>query len=134
MFGRPGKKLLFMGCEFAQESEWNDERSLDWHLTANPAHHGMQRLVRDLNRLYRETPALYRRDFDPSGFEWVDYQDADNSVLSSSAVERKTMHRCSSSATSRRRCTRAIGSASPHAEPGANGSTPIRLSTAAATS
>jgi 1,4-alpha-glucan branching enzyme len=86
MFGHPGKKLLFMGCEFAQEREWNHDQSLDWHLLDDPSpanlHGGVQRLLRDLNRLYRETPALYQRDFEPSGFEWIDHQDAQRSVLS----------------------------------------------------
>ena len=78
----PGKKLLFMGCEIAQEREWNHDASLDWHLLASPAHRGVQALVRDLNRVYRETPALHARDCEPSGFEWVDGGDARNSVLS----------------------------------------------------
>ena len=82
MFGHPGKKLLFMGCEFAQEREWNHEQSLDWHLLDNPQHAGVQRLVRDLNALYRATPALYQRDFVPEGFEWIDHNDAAHSVLS----------------------------------------------------
>ncbi|MBC8058938.1 MAG: 1,4-alpha-glucan branching protein GlgB [Rhizobiales bacterium] len=86
MFGHPGKKLLFMGCEFAQEREWNHDRSLDWHLlddtsSAN-AHDGMKKLLRDLNALYRATPALYERDFTPAGFEWIDHDDAERSVLS----------------------------------------------------
>ncbi|HMC15065.1 MAG TPA: 1,4-alpha-glucan branching protein GlgB, partial [Albitalea sp.] len=82
MFGHPGKKLLFMGCEFAQDREWNHDRSLDWHLLADPAHEGVQRLVRDLNKLYRDTPALHQRDCDPAGFEWIDLHDAQRSVLS----------------------------------------------------
>ncbi len=82
MFGHPGKKLLFMGCEFAQEREWNHEHSLDWHLLGDPAHAGVQRLLQDLNRLYQSTPALYQRDFDGSGFEWIDHNDAERSVLS----------------------------------------------------
>jgi 1,4-alpha-glucan branching enzyme len=82
MFGHPGKKLLFMGCEFAQEREWNHDRSLDWHLLGDSAHEGVQRLVHDLNHLYRDTPALYQRDFDGSGFEWISHDDADRSVLS----------------------------------------------------
>ena len=81
MFGHPGKKLLFMGCEFAQEREWNHEQSLDWHLLSDRAHAGIHRLVHDLNRLYRNTPALHQRDFDGSGFEWIDHEDAQNSVL-----------------------------------------------------
>lgn len=82
MFGHPGKKLLFMGCEFAQEREWNHDQSLDWHLLSDPAHAGVQSLVRDLNRLYRATPALYQQDFVPAGFEWIDHSDAAHSVLS----------------------------------------------------
>ena len=82
MFGHPGKKLLFMGCEFAQEREWNHDQSLDWHLLDQPEHAGMQRLVRDLNRFYRETPALHQLDFEPAGFEWIDHHDAERSVLS----------------------------------------------------
>ena len=78
----PGKKLLFMGCEIAQEREWNHDASLDWHLLASPAHSGIQALVRELNRVYRATPALYVRDCEPTGFEWVDGGDAENSVLS----------------------------------------------------
>jgi 1,4-alpha-glucan branching enzyme len=81
MFGHPGKKLLFMGCEFAQEAEWNHDRSLDWHLCGQPEHAGMQALVRDLNRLYRAAPALYTQDFGPEGFEWIDHQDAEHSLL-----------------------------------------------------
>ena len=82
MYGHPGKKLLFMGCEFAQEREWNHEHSLDWHLLADGAHAGIQRLVRDLNLLYRSTPALYQLDFTHQGFEWIDHDDARRSVLS----------------------------------------------------
>ncbi|MDE2629281.1 MAG: 1,4-alpha-glucan branching protein GlgB, partial [Burkholderiales bacterium] len=86
MFAHPGKKLLFMGCEFAQEREWNHDQSLDWHLLDEPGasnlHRGMQSLLRDLNSLYRATPALYQRDFVPEGFEWIDHGDADRSVLS----------------------------------------------------
>ena len=82
MFGHPGKKLLFMGCEFAQEREWNHDQSLDWHLLDHPQHAGVQRLVRDLNHLYQRCGALYQRDFIPSGFEWIDHADADHSVLS----------------------------------------------------
>ena len=81
MFAHPGKKLLFMGCEFAQEREWNHDRSLDWHLLDDPLHAGMQRLVRDLNHLVRTTPALHQLDFVPGGFEWIDHQDASRSIL-----------------------------------------------------
>ena len=82
MFGHPGKKLLFMGCEFAQEQEWNHDQSLDWHLLGDRQHEGVQRLLHDLNRLYQDTPALYQRDFTADGFEWIDHHDAERSVLS----------------------------------------------------
>lgn len=82
MFGHPGKKLLFMGAEIAQEREWSHDHSLDWHRLDDPLHAGVQRLVRDLNRFYRETPALYEVDFEPSGFAWIDAQDVDQSVIS----------------------------------------------------
>ncbi len=82
MFAHPGKKLLFMGCEFAQEREWNHEHSLDWHLLADTMHAGVQRLVRDLNHLLQRTPALHQRDCMPDGFEWIDHQDAQHSLLS----------------------------------------------------
>ena len=81
MFGHPGKKLLFMGCEFAQEREWNHDQSLDWHLLGDRQHEGVQRVLHDLNQLYKATPALYQRDFVPEGFEWIDHNDADHSVL-----------------------------------------------------
>jgi 1,4-alpha-glucan branching enzyme len=81
MFGHPGKKLLFMGGEFAQEREWNHDTSLDWHLLDDPAHAGVQALVRDLNRLYAASPALHTQDFDGAGFEWVDHTDAARSLL-----------------------------------------------------
>ena len=81
MWTHPGKKLLFMGGEFAQEREWNHDQSLDWHLLDDPMHSGVQKLVADLNRLYRDTPALHRMDCDPEGFEWIDASDAAQSVL-----------------------------------------------------
>jgi 1,4-alpha-glucan branching enzyme len=71
MYAHPGKKLLFMGGEFAQEREWNHDRSLDWHLVADPAHKGVQQLVRDLNLTYRALPALYQLDADQAGLEWI---------------------------------------------------------------
>jgi len=82
MFGHPGKKLLFMGCEFGQWREWNHDRSLDWHLVGQPPHLGLQRWVRDLNTCYRASPALFETDCDPSGFEWVDCNDNQRSVVS----------------------------------------------------
>jgi len=81
MFGHPGKKLLFMGCEFGQEREWNHEQSLDWHLLDAPEHDGIRKLVRDLNRLYRATPALHELDCEGEGFTWLIADDTDNSVF-----------------------------------------------------
>jgi 1,4-alpha-glucan branching enzyme len=82
MFCHPGKKLLFMGAEFAQHQEWSHDRSLDWHLLNQPLHSGVQKLVRDLNGIYRRTPALYEVDYQSEGFEWIDWQDRTNSVFS----------------------------------------------------
>ncbi|WP_031458283.1 1,4-alpha-glucan branching protein GlgB [Chloroflexus sp. MS-G] len=82
MFAQPGKKLLFMGGEFGQWREWSHDTSLDWHLLMFPSHQGVQRLISDLNRLYRTEPALHELDCDPRGFEWVDANDADSSVYS----------------------------------------------------
>ena len=82
MFGHPGKKLLFMGDEFAQRREWNHDASLDWHLLEQPPHDGVRRLVQDLNRLYRDTPALYEGDHHEKGFMWIDASDKGNSVVS----------------------------------------------------
>ncbi len=81
MWSHPGKKLLFMGGEFGQSAEWNHDRQLDWWLTQYPEHAGVQRWLADLNRTYRAQPALHQRDFDPEGFEWIDGNDSDNSVL-----------------------------------------------------
>jgi 1,4-alpha-glucan branching enzyme len=81
MWGHPGKKLLFMGQEFAQGAEWNHNQSLDWHQLDIPAHHGVQVLVRDLNHLYRAIPALHLNDTRPGGFEWLEMNDADASVF-----------------------------------------------------
>ncbi len=82
MYGHPGKKLLFMGGEFAQSREWSHDRSLDWHLLdEGPFHRGVQRLVRDLNHLYRAEPALHELDFDPAGFQWIDCSDWEQSIL-----------------------------------------------------
>jgi 1,4-alpha-glucan branching enzyme len=82
MWGHPGKKLLFMGCEFGQSAEWNHDTSLDWHLLQYPEHSGLQRLVRDLNQLYKASPALYSQDFVGEGFEWIDHNDNTRSLLS----------------------------------------------------
>jgi 1,4-alpha-glucan branching enzyme len=81
MWAHPGKKLLFMGGELAQEQEWSHDRSLDWHLLERPEHAGVRALVRELNRVYREQPALWELDHDPSGFRWLEANDADRNVL-----------------------------------------------------
>src|SRR6202022_2954235 len=75
MWAHPGKQLLFMGGELAEEREWSHERSLDWHLLDRPEHQGMQTLVRDLNRVYRALPAMWRRDADGDGFLWLEPND-----------------------------------------------------------
>ncbi len=82
MFTHPGKKLLFMGGEFAQWREWTHEESLEWHALDYQPHRDVQRWVQDLNALYRKEPALYELDFDPAGFEWVDFNDVDRSLIS----------------------------------------------------
>lgn len=82
MWAHPGKQLLFMGGELAQESEWSQERSLDWYLLDNADHAGVQKLVSDLNRVYKDTPALYTQDVDPAGFDWIDANDASGNVFS----------------------------------------------------
>jgi 1,4-alpha-glucan branching enzyme len=81
MWAHPGKKLLFMGGELAQEREWSHDASLDWHLLADAGHAGVQALVRDLNRAYRAEPALWQLDSDPAGFEWLELGDAEANVL-----------------------------------------------------
>lgn len=82
MWTYPGKKLLFMGCEFGQWREWNHDASLDWHLLdEGPFHRGLRSLVRDLNHLYRELPALHELDCEPGGFEWIDCTDIEHSVI-----------------------------------------------------
>jgi 1,4-alpha-glucan branching enzyme len=81
MWAHPGKKLLFMGQEFAQSDEWSFERSLDWHLLEYGEHAGVQSLVRDVNRVYKETPALWEVDFDGRGFYWIEPNDADANVV-----------------------------------------------------
>ena len=82
MYTHPGKKLLFMGCEFGQDWEWNSEESLRWHLLQYPMYKGMQNCVRDLNYMYKGNPAFYEVDFDYRGFEWIDHSNADDSVIS----------------------------------------------------
>jgi 1,4-alpha-glucan branching enzyme len=83
MYGHPGKKLLFMGGEIGQTNEWNHETGLDWNLLdMGPYHRGLQRLVRDLNTLYRTHAALHQVDYSPEGFQWIDCNDWDASVIS----------------------------------------------------
>jgi 1,4-alpha-glucan branching enzyme len=82
MYGHPGKKLLFMGGEFAQWKEWNHDESLEWHVLQYPLHKGVQRWVADLNHLYRTEPALYELDFKAEGFEWIDSSDWEKSIIS----------------------------------------------------
>jgi len=82
MFTYPGKKLLFMGCEFGQGDEWNHDQSLDWYVLQYPHHAGLKKLVGDLNHQYKNEPALHKYDFDHFGFEWIDCHDTDQSVLS----------------------------------------------------
>jgi 1,4-alpha-glucan branching enzyme len=82
MFGHPGKKLMFMGCEFGQWNEWNHDTSLDWHLLQWQQHWGLQRWVRDLNTFYRGEPAAHQLDCDGAGFEWVDCDDHQSSAIS----------------------------------------------------
>jgi len=86
MYGHPGKKLLFMGCEFGQWIEWNHQRSLDWHLLGYDSHRQLLDYVKDLNRLYTSEPSLYEVDFEHTGFQWIDFQDANGSTI---AFQRK---------------------------------------------
>jgi len=81
MFTHPGGNLLFMGGEFGQSSEWNFQESLDWHLTQYDFHSGIQELIKDLNKVYKNNPALYEKQFDPEGFQWIAYNDQQNTVL-----------------------------------------------------
>lgn len=82
MYAHPGKKLIFMGGEFGQWDEWYHEKSLDWHLLEYPQHQGIQKWIRDLNNLYKTEPSLHELDFEPTGFEWIDFSDADHSIIS----------------------------------------------------
>ena len=82
LYTHPGKKLLFMGGEFGQRREWTHEESLDWHLLKYPPHQGLKKWVRDLNHFYRNECALYEKDFDQDGFQWVDFGDWEKSLIS----------------------------------------------------
>jgi 1,4-alpha-glucan branching enzyme len=81
MYAQPGRKLMFMGSELGQQHEWNHDAELDWGLQQDPGHAGVQRLVRDLNRLYRSRPALHARDDETAGFAWIEVNDRDHSVF-----------------------------------------------------
>jgi 1,4-alpha-glucan branching enzyme len=87
MWAHPGKKLLFMGCEFGQWTEWRESQSLDWHLFLGDEHAGLQRLVGDLNRLYTSRPALHALDHQSGGFWWLDANDADASLFAFARTE-----------------------------------------------
>jgi len=80
-YSSPGKKLMFMGGEIGQWIEWNEERSIDWHLLEYPTHAGVKQWVSDLNHLYKTEPALYEYDCNPGGFEWIDCQDNEQSIV-----------------------------------------------------
>ncbi len=82
MFGHPGKKLLFMGCELGQWREWSHEESVEWHVLEYPSHRGIQKWVQDLNMLYRSSPELHELDFSQDGFSWVDFHDWESSIIS----------------------------------------------------
>src|SRR5262249_17605460 len=94
MFGHPGKKLMFMGAEFAQDTEWNHDQSLPWHLVEQAEHQGVQALVRDLNRLYRSLPALHALDCEAAGFEWLVSDDANQSAFAWLRKGRNERERC----------------------------------------
>jgi 1,4-alpha-glucan branching enzyme len=89
MWGHPGKKMLFMGQEFAQSSEWSEEKSLDWHLLNYPEHQGIKKCIQDLNHLYHREKALWENDFSSEGFEWINCDDSDNSVISFIRYDKK---------------------------------------------
>ena len=146
MWAHPGKQLLFMGGELGEQREWSHERSLDWDLLADPGHGGVRALVQALNRVYRERPALWERDFSAEGFRWIDASDNDNSVLSFLRLRRQrggVCGRTSGARPARRACWRASPisrpcpmwvTASACPRPGAGGrcSTPTPRSSAAA--
>jgi 1,4-alpha-glucan branching enzyme len=81
MYGHPGRKLLFMGCDFGQTEEWNHDVGLPWHLLQWPVHHKLMTMVKELNRFYRSEPALYEVDDSYAGFEWIDFHDIEESVI-----------------------------------------------------
>ena len=139
MWAHPGKQLLFMGSEFAQDAEWAESRSLDWWHLDDPAHRGVLQLVTDLNGRYKELAALWSLDVDPSGFQWIDANDASGNVLSflrygraPGRRRRRGARRCWPAwPTSPARRTTATGSGCPGAGAGARCSTPTSRATAA---
>ena len=102
MWAHPGKQLLFMGSEFAQDSEWAESRSLDWWHLDDPAHRGVLQLVTDLNTRYKELDALWSQDVDPAGFQWIDANDASGNVLSFLRYGKPRRRRATAPATARR--------------------------------
>jgi 1,4-alpha-glucan branching enzyme len=92
MWAHPGKQLLFMGGEIGQGREWTHDESIDWHLLDDASHHGVQRLVADLNKAYKGISALWERDTSPDGFHWIDANDADNNVVSFYRTNRDASH------------------------------------------
>ena len=129
MWAHPGKQLVFMGTEFGQEAEWAESRELDWWLLDHPEHRGVQSLVRDMNRVYAESPALWQRDNDPSGFQWIDANDAHRNVFS--FVRSAPGRIRSASRTSPRSRTGTTGSGCPRRAPGPRCSTPTPTPTPA---
>ena len=100
MWAHPGKKLLFMGGEFGQWSEWTEKESLDWHLIEDSLHGGVQKLVQDLNRVYGPEPALWEADGEPAGFEWLDVDNAAENIVAFIRRSPKPPARSSASVTS----------------------------------
>ena len=114
MWAHPGKQLLFMGCEFAQEKEWSEPAgSLDWHLLDEADHAGVLDLIRDLNRVYDEEPALWELDHSHEGFRWLEPNAANENVLAFARASENGKRWLVCAATSRRSCARAGGSGSP---------------------
>ena len=119
MWAHPGKQLLFMGGELAQEREWNHDRSLDWHLLEQADHAGVQALVRDLNHRYRERPALWSIDFEPAGLHLAGRRRRRTPTSSRSCATGAAARCCSARPTSRPSRARATGSACPRRVAGA---------------
>ena len=134
MWAHPGKKLIFQGIEIGQWEEWKYARSLDWHLLQQGKHDGLRRLVQHLNWLYRHEPAFYEIDDSYEGFEWIDFNDADNSVISFARKSRAGDLSSFSWSTRRRWCARTTASARRHRASTGKSSTPMRRPMAAATS